>query len=137
MYTNIYIYIQQFKRQKSKSFLRCLNLSGVKRIWIWRFSIILTMEKRVISLFSSFRTEASLYFNAFHTAWKVSAFGVFLVHIFSHSDWISTVKVGWHSGKFGGHSHSGSGIRINSVCRVILQDHVIRKSCDIIGGNPS
>ena len=36
---------------------------------------------------------------------------------------------------FGGHSHSGSGVIKNLVCLVILQDHVIKGSCNFIGGS--
>ena len=34
-----------------------------------------------------------------------------------------------HTTKFGGHSHSGSGVKI-LVC------HVIKESCDVISGSP-
>ena len=37
------------------------------------------------------------------------------------------MKVSYHSAKSGGHGHSGSGIIIILVCRVISQDHVITK----------
>ena len=43
----------------------------------------------------------------------------------------------YHSAKFGGHSHPGSGVIRNLVCHVILQDHVDKVSCDFIGGSPS
>ena len=43
----------------------------------------------------------------------------------------------YHTAKSGGHSHSGSGVIKNLVCHVILQDHVVKGSCDFIGGSPS
>ena len=42
----------------------------------------------------------------------------------------------YHPAKFGGHSHFGSKVIINLVCHVILQDHVIKVSCDFMGGGP-
>ena len=39
----------------------------------------------------------------------------------------------YHPAKFGGHSHSGSGVIRNLVCHVILQDHMIKGSCDSMG----
>ena len=41
----------------------------------------------------------------------------------------------YHYAKFGGHSHSGSGIMI-LVCHVISQDHVIKRSRNFMGGSP-
>ena len=35
--------------------------------------------------------------------------------------------------KFGGHRHCGSENIMISVCSVILQDHVIKESCDFMG----
>ena len=43
----------------------------------------------------------------------------------------------YHPAKFGGHSHSGSGVIRNLVCHVVLQDDVVKGSCDYIGGSPS
>ena len=43
----------------------------------------------------------------------------------------------YHPAKFGGHSHSGSGVIRNLVCHVILQDHVVTRSCDFVGESPS
>ena len=35
--------------------------------------------------------------------------------------------------KFGVHSHSGSGIVMNLVCHKILEERLIKRSCDFIG----
>ena len=43
----------------------------------------------------------------------------------------------YHPAKVGGHSHSGSGVISSLVCHVILQDHVVKGSCDFMDGNPS
>ena len=43
----------------------------------------------------------------------------------------------YHPARFGGHSHSGCGVKMNLVCHAILQDHVIKGSYDFIGGRPS
>ena len=43
----------------------------------------------------------------------------------------------YHPAKFGGRSHSGSGIIMNLVCHIILQDNVTKESCDFMGGSPS
>ena len=43
------------------------------------------------------------------------------------------VKVGYHPVKFGGHRHSDNGDIVLPVCHVILQDHMIKVSCDFIG----
>ena len=37
----------------------------------------------------------------------------------------------YHPAKFGGHSHSVSGLIMNLFCRVILQDHVMKGSHDL------
>ena len=42
----------------------------------------------------------------------------------------------YHPAKFGGHSHFGSEGIMNLVCHVILQDHVIKVSYDVMGGSP-
>ena len=39
-----------------------------------------------------------------------------------------------HPAKFGGHSHSGSGVIMNLVCHLILQDNMIKGACDCMGG---
>ena len=39
--------------------------------------------------------------------------------------------------KFGDHSYSGSGVVMNLVCHVILQDQVMKESCDFMGESPS
>ena len=51
--------------------------------------------------------------------------------------WVAAHKVSYHPVKFGGLSHSGSGFIMNLVCHVILQDHMIKESCDFMGGSPS
>ena len=43
----------------------------------------------------------------------------------------------YHPAKFGDHSHSGGGIKMIIVCHVILQEYVIKGSCDFMGGSPS
>ena len=45
--------------------------------------------------------------------------------------------MGYHPAKFGGHSHVGSEVIMNLVCHVILQDHEIKVSCDVMSGSPS
>ena len=47
------------------------------------------------------------------------------------------IKVNYHSVKFGGHSHYGSGVNMILVCHEISQDNVIKRSCDSMGGSPS
>ena len=47
------------------------------------------------------------------------------------------MKVSYHSAKFGGHMHCGSGNIMVLVGHVILQDHVIKGSSDFIGTSPS
>ena len=42
----------------------------------------------------------------------------------------------YHPAKFGGHSHSGSGVIRNLVSHVILQDHVVKGLCDFMAGSP-
>ena len=39
--------------------------------------------------------------------------------------------------KFGGHRHSDSRDKVVLVCHVILQDHVIKGSCDVMRRSPS
>ena len=39
--------------------------------------------------------------------------------------------------KFGGHRHCGSGDIMVLVCHVISQHHVIKRSYDFMGRNPS
>ena len=43
----------------------------------------------------------------------------------------------YHPAKFGGRSHSGSGVIRKLVCHMILKDHVVKGSCDFMGGNHS
>ena len=43
----------------------------------------------------------------------------------------------YNAAKFDGHSHSGSGVIRNLVCHVILQDQVVKGSCDFMGGSHS
>ena len=45
--------------------------------------------------------------------------------------------VTYHPAKFGGHSSSDSGVIGNLVCHVILQDNLVKGSCDFMGGSPS
>ena len=47
------------------------------------------------------------------------------------------IKVSYHSAKFSGHRHCGSGNIMVLIYRVILQDHVIKGSSDSIGMSPS
>lgn len=42
-----------------------------------------------------------------------------------------------HAFKFGGLTLSGSGAMMFLICQVVLQDPVIKGSCDFIGGIPS
>lgn len=51
--------------------------------------------------------------------------------------WQEPIKVNYHPVKFSGHRHSGSRDIMFLVCHVIVQDDVIKGSCDYIGGNPS
>lgn len=37
---------------------------------------------------------------------------------------------------FGGHRHSGIGENIALVCQMILQEHVIKGTCNFMGRNP-
>ena len=55
-----------------------------------------------------------------------------ICHVISHDD---LTNVSSHLAEFGGHSQSGSGV-MNLVCHVISQDHVIKGSCDLLGGSP-
>ena len=41
-----------------------------------------------------------------------------------------------HPVKFGGHRYCGSGDIIVLACHVITQDHMIKQSCDLMGGSP-
>ena len=43
----------------------------------------------------------------------------------------------YHPAKFRGHNHSGSEVIRNLVFHVILQDHVVKGSCDFMGESPS
>ena len=45
--------------------------------------------------------------------------------------------VSHHLAKFIRHRHCGSGDLAVLAFHVILQDHVVKGSCDFIGGNPS
>ena len=56
-----------------------------------------------------------------------------ICHVISHDD---LTNISHHLAKFGGHGQSGSGV-MNLVCHVISQDHVIKGSCDLLGGSPS
>ena len=47
------------------------------------------------------------------------------------------IKASYHPAKFSGYSYSGKGVIMVLVCHVILQDHVIKGSCNFMGGNPS
>ena len=47
------------------------------------------------------------------------------------------MKASYHSAKFGGHQHCGSGDIVVLVCHVILQDHMINGSCDFMSRSPS
>ena len=49
----------------------------------------------------------------------------------------SPIKVSSHPVKFGGHSHSGSGVIMNLVCHVNLEEHVTKGSRNFVGGNSS
>ena len=42
-------------------------------------------------------------------------------------------KVSYHSAKFSGRRHCGSGVTVVLICHVISQDHVMKGSCDFIG----
>ena len=44
------------------------------------------------------------------------------------------VKGSYHPAKVGGHSHFGIEVIMNLVCHVILQDHVMKVSCEFLGG---
>ena len=44
--------------------------------------------------------------------------------------------VSQHPTKFGSHIHSGIGDVTFLVCHVILQDYVMKGSCDFMGGSP-
>ena len=41
-----------------------------------------------------------------------------------------------HPAKFGGHGHCGSGDIMLLVCQGILQDHIVKPSCDFMGRSP-
>ena len=43
----------------------------------------------------------------------------------------------YHPAEFGGHRHFVSGDIMILVCHVILQDHVIKGSCDFMSWSPS
>ena len=47
------------------------------------------------------------------------------------------IKKSHHPAKFGVHRHCGSGDITILVCHVILQDHMIKESCDFRGRSPS
>ena len=47
------------------------------------------------------------------------------------------LKVIQHPTKYGHHSHFGSGDLIVLVCHLILEDHVIKDSCDFISRGQS
>ena len=47
---------------------------------------------------------------------------------------LEPIKVSYHPVKLGGHRHFGSEDIMISVCHVILQDHVIKGSCDFMTG---
>ena len=42
-----------------------------------------------------------------------------------------------HPAKFDGHCHFGSEVMMHLVCHVILQDHLIKESCDFMGASTS
>ena len=42
-----------------------------------------------------------------------------------------------HPAKCGGHRLCGSGYIMVLVCHLILKDHIIKGSCDFMGGLPS
>ena len=46
------------------------------------------------------------------------------------------IMVSHKPAKFGGYMHCGSEDIVILVCHVMLQDHVIKWSCDLIGRNP-
>ena len=48
-----------------------------------------------------------------------------------------SIKVNYHPAAFGGHRYCGSGYMMILVCHVILQDHVIKRSCDFMDRSPS
>ena len=47
--------------------------------------------------------------------------------------WVGPIKVNYHLAKFGGHKHCGSTDLMFLVCQGILQDHMIKGSCDVLG----
>ena len=49
----------------------------------------------------------------------------------------SSSRLNYQPAKIGGHNYSGSGDIMFLVCPVILQDHVIKVSCDFTGKKPS
>ena len=50
--------------------------------------------------------------------------------------WVAVHTVNYHPAKFGGHGHFGSGVKMILVHHVILQDHVLKVLCDLMGGRP-
>ena len=54
------------------------------------FTVITAARLRLILLESN---RINLRFDLYFTAWKVSVFGVFLVRIFPHSDWIRRKRI--------------------------------------------
>ena len=47
------------------------------------------------------------------------------------------MKVSYHPAKFVGRSYSGSGYIMFLDCHVISQNHMINRSCDLMGRSPS
>ena len=47
------------------------------------------------------------------------------------------MKISYRPTRFCGHRHCGSDNIMVLACHVILQDHVIKGSCDFIGRSPS
>ena len=58
-------------------------------------------------------------------------------HPTKFNDHSRMIKASYHPAKFGGYSYSASRVIMVLVCHVILQCHIIKGSCDFIGGSPS
>ena len=49
--------------------------------------------------------------------------------------WLGAPIGKYHPAKFGGHMHCGSADVMALVCHAMLQNHVIKGSCDFMGRN--
>ena len=54
-----------------------------------------------------------------------------------HAIWAKPIKASYQPAKFGGHRQYGNEDIMVLVCHVILQDYMMKESCDSMGRSPS